>query len=57
MLDIVEIDGNPGIDNCHAWGEHSEMCKKQNGIKPNNYNETKESTETKTKVRTEELKS
>ncbi len=33
------------------------MCKKKNGIKPNNYKETTESTKTKTKDRTEEFKS
>ncbi len=56
-LDIVEINGNPGVDERCAWGEHSELCKKKNGIKPNDYKETKESTETKNKDRTEELKS
>jgi len=56
-LDIVEIYGNPEVDEHHAWGEHSELCKKKNGIKPNDYKETKESTDTKNKGRTEEFKS
>jgi len=56
-LDIVEIDGNPGVDERRAWGEHSELCKKKNGIKPNDYKEPKESTESKNKDRTEEFKS
>ncbi len=56
-LDIMMSDVNPGVDERRAWGEHSELCKKKNGIKPNNYTETKEMTETKTKDVTEEFKS
>ena len=56
-MDIVEIKGNPGVDERREWGEHSELCKKKNGIKPDDYNETKESTETKNEDRTEEFKS
>ena len=37
-------------------GEHSELCKKKNGIKPNDYKKDEESVETQTKDRTEEFK-
>ncbi len=51
-----EKSDKPGMDECLVSGEHSELCKQKNGIKPTNFSSRNKTTEAKIKDVSEEFK-
>ena len=51
-----EKSEKPSLDECLVSGEHSELCKQKNGIKPTNFSSRNKTTEAKIKDVSEEFK-
>ena len=55
-VQMREKSDKPGMDECLVSGEHSELCKQKNGIKPTNFSSRNKTTDAKIKDVSEEFK-